>query len=227
MHLVDADHLAHAQGVHAHLVRGAGLHAAAAANHLRLGANLLHRIEEHLCRAAGRVRLVLVVGLHDLNVRLREEARRLPGHAAQLGHTHGHVAAVEQRNALRCGMNAIQLRRIVAGGGDDHRAAPRLGRVQQCANRAVVGEVDDRVGLGGLRQIGQHLNAVALCVHFGGKLQPGTLPDQPDQLPAHAPAGAVDDDFHPIRPSLRMQASRRSRLALSMGVSGRRSTSSQ
>ena len=74
--------------------------------------------------APGRKKGPAVMGLHDLDVRLGEDARRLLCQRAQQGHAHGHVARAEDGDLLRGLGNGGQLLGGVAGGGDHHGQLP-------------------------------------------------------------------------------------------------------
>ena len=107
----------------------------------------------------------------------------------------------------------------MAGGADDHGAAPAFGVVQHLRNRAVMGKINDHVGVH-VSQFpkGPGHAVFAVNADLAGHLVSEGGADQP----AHGAVGAADDRLHTCTPRRRISASSFARFPSSMGVRGRR-----
>ena len=143
---MDAHHIAHAQGMDADFfLCPLALAGAAAVSH-RLGAHLLHGFKQHFGGAAGGIHFPDVVRFHDLNVRLGEGGRCLPGQTAQHRDAQTHIAGIEHRQFLGCFVDQCFFLCCMAGGADDHRAVNLPGIVKNIRHSGMMGKVDEHIG---------------------------------------------------------------------------------
>ena len=204
---MDAHGVAQAQGVKADFLLGALAGALAAKLVGGLGTDGLDALGQHQSCAAGGVDLLIVVDLHDLNLRVGKGLGSLLGKVHQQRHAHGHVARKEHRDLPGSLVNGGALFRGVAGGADDHRQLPRLGIVQERPHGAVEGKIDDDVRralvLGQGVKLPFFRAGGELRAHRGGQGAAGGGFHQGQELLPHAPGGAVYDNLHGchLRPS--------------------------
>jgi hypothetical protein len=144
--------------------------------------------------ARGRVDLVAVVHLEDFRVvGGPKDARSALDQVLKQIHTDGVVAGPHERNGPGGAGDALALLLVVAGGADDHGLAAGGCRFDQVGGGGVVAEVDNHVA-------GVHvgLGRVPL-VDAGGQLMAAGF-DGRAQGRAHAPLGAVEENFQFHRP---------------------------
>ena len=220
--LVDTHDRTHTEGRNTDFVLGTLALPGTAAVGPGVGPNLLHGVEQHQSRAAGRVHLAVVVGFHDLNIRVGEIFGSLLSKAAQHRDAQAHVAAEKHGNLPGSGVDQGLFRLGVAGGADDRRRADLFGVVQYAGNGGMVGEIHHHIRFHGsqfVKGLGYAVFTVNadLAHHFFTE-------DAADQL-AHGAVGAANHSSHTFIPSFLISLSRTALVASSMGVRGSRRVS--
>ena len=197
-HLVNTGGIAQTEGMDADLPGRASAAVPPSHQRDRIGPNLPHRPGQHQGGAAGDIGLGGVVVLHDLDVRVGEKSGRLPHQTEEQRDARRDIAGEKQRELLRGGADDGPLLFGVAGGADDRRGASGDGPVQQRPHRFMAGNVDDAVSLplkGG--QGGEDALPADEGIHPSRKgAAPAVFVQHGGQRPAHAAAGAVDQNIH-------------------------------
>ena len=128
--LVRAHLVAHPQRMDADLATIAAAGRVTADHQLRVRAHLLNGPCQQQRRSTGNVHLAVVMPLHDLDVRVGEQLRRLSGHIREHRDGRRHVRREENRDPrsrLRDG-GALKFR--LAGRGNDQRQVARARIIQ-------------------------------------------------------------------------------------------------
>ena len=194
---MDTDDVAHPQGVNVDVPRLALSVRMPADHEPAVGPDGLDRPRQGQSGAAGHVDLAVVMGFHDLNVGVREGLCGLPGQGRQNHDPQREIAGKQNRHLPGGRPDAGELLFGLAGGGNDKGRFRCAGVGCQRGGQAVVGEINDAVGLP--REIGERGVHVLLLRHRVHRDQIGVrqlLADHPLHHAAHAPAGAVNQNPH-------------------------------
>ena len=189
VHLMGAGDGAAAQGVHADLARRPHAHHALATVGDGRLAGRVDGLQQQLGRAGGGVGLLVVVGLHDLDVPVAKGACRLGAHATQHGHAQRVVGRVDHARGLaqRPQLAKLGIREARCAAEQRGPGAAHVG--QHVRQRRLIGEVNGEVGRGGrpveLRSVGGVVGAQKLEA-------PDLLQARSDER-AHAPPADQHD----------------------------------
>ena len=177
-------------------------------------AHIAARLADALCqqqrRAAGRVELLVVVALDDLDIRLREHGGGALGEIRQHRDAERHIRREKDGNGLRGVLDLLQLLRALAGRGDHDGETAHDAVAEQAPGLDVVGKVDDAVGLA-LELLERLVNAGLgaereAAADARGNREVGGLLDAGCEHATHAPVGAVDDNLHSVPPKAQIRS---------------------
>ena len=183
----------------------------------KMGVSGVHGLQQELGGAAGGVGLLVVVGLHDLDVKIPQRLRGQGGQAAEDRDADGEIGAVEHGRIVAQLAQQVRLLREIAGGAAD-QGSPGAADISGHRAQAVRGgKIHNDVG-----RRGHALQIAQIRAVKGG--QDGEillLFRQGAEHGAH-PAGADQKEVHARTPAVSIASHRAARGPSDMAVRGRR-----